>query len=248
MDTIIHDDDVSNSAHDDTTSSSSSSTQNRPIKSNNSRIHHCSPTAYLIITNISKRQNIRKLLQIAVAYGVHTIFVVGQKQFDFELVEGSDIPGMLLLPPPDDIAAPRRGKLKIVKFDKLHECIAHIKCCIGGNNNDVAENENESSSAHHHHHHHPVRILGVEIDESSLNLEYDDPFSSISSSSGGVAFMMGNEGSGMTTKQMSVCDGFIRISQHGGGMASLNVSVAAGIVLHRYFHWARCNYKVNDTT
>jgi len=244
MDTIIHDDDVSNSAHDNTTSSSSSSTQNRPIKSNNSRLHHCSPTAaYLIITNISKRQNIRKLLQIAVAYGVHTIFVVGQKRFDFELVDGSDIPGMLLLPPPDDIAAPRRGKLKIVKFDNLHECIAHIKC-IGGNNNDVAENENESSSAHHH----PVRILGVEIDESSLNLEYDDPFSSISSSSGGVAFMMGNEGSGMTKKQMSVCDGFIRISQHGGGMASLNVSVAAGIVLHRYFHWARCNYKVNDTT
>lgn len=232
MDTIIHDDDASNSAHDNT-SSSSSSTQNRPIKCNNSRLHHCSPTtAYLIITNISKRQNIRKLLQIAVAYGVHTIFVVGQKQFDFELVDGSDIPGMLLLLHDDDIAAPRRGKLKIVKFDKLHECIAHIKC-IGGNDNDVAENENESSSAHH-----PVTILGVEIDESSLNLEYDDPFYSISSSSGGVAFMMGNEGSGMTTKQMSVCDGFIRISQHGGGTASLNVSVAAGIVLHRYFHWA----------
>ena len=239
MDTIIHDDDVSNSAHDDTTSSSSSSTQNRPIKSNNSRLHHCSPTAYLIITNISKRQNIRKLLQIAVAYGVHTIFVVGQKQFDFELVDsdgdggdsgmngtsGSEIPGML-----HDVV--RRGKLNIIKFDKLQECIAHIKCMINNKSNDVADEKNESDA------HHPVRILGVEIDESSLNLEYDDPFSSISSSSGGVAFMMGNEGSGMTKKQMSVCDGFIRISQHGGGTASLNVSVAAGIVLHRYFHWA----------
>jgi tRNA G18 (ribose-2'-O)-methylase SpoU len=58
--------------------------------------------------------------------------------------------------------------------------------------------------------------------------------------------MMGNEGSGMTTKQMSHCDGFIRISQYGGGMASLNVSVAAGIVLHRYFQWTRdVNNKVN---
>lgn len=236
MDTIIHD--VNKSAHD---TSSSSSTQNLVIK-NNSR-HYCYSPSYLIITNISKRQNIRKLLQIAVAYGVHTIYVVGQKHFKFELVEGDDgegsvdTPAMLL----HDVV--RRDKLKIVKFDKLKECIAHIKCINNSISQDVTGEKNEID-------HDPVKILGVEIDESSLNLEYDDPFSTISlSSGGGVAFMMGNEGSGMTTKQMSICDGFIRISQHGGGMASLNVSVAAGIVLHRYFHWARCNnYKVNDTT
>jgi tRNA G18 (ribose-2'-O)-methylase SpoU len=218
--------DVNNSAINDTLSSS---TLNHPIKSNSR--HHCYPPSYLIITNISKRQNIRKLLQIAVAYGVQTIFVVGQKQFEFELVDGSDIPAML-----HDVI--RRGQLKIVKFDKLQECIAYIKSIPNDNpNDDVVEEKNVETAAHV-----PVRILGVEIDESSLNLEYDDPFSTLSLSSrggGGVAFMMGNEGSGMTTKQMSHCDGFIRISQYGGGMACLNVSVAAGIVLHRYFHWAR---------
>jgi len=41
----------------------------------------------------------------------------------------------------------------------------------------------------------------------------------------------------MTAKQMSFCDGFVRISQYGGGTASLNVSVAASLVLHRFFHW-----------
>ena len=78
-----------------------------------------------------------------------------------------------------------------------------------------------------------IQILGVEIDPSSINLEQDDVFTT------STAFMMGNEGQGMTTKQMSVCDGFVRISQYGGGTASLNVSVAAGLVLHRFFHWSR---------
>ena len=77
-----------------------------------------------------------------------------------------------------------------------------------------------------------IPIVGVEIDPSSVNLE-GEPFTT------SVAFMMGNEGSGMTAKQMSVCDKFIRISQYGGGTASLNVSVAAGLVMHRFYHWSR---------
>ena len=77
-----------------------------------------------------------------------------------------------------------------------------------------------------------IPILGVEIDPTSINLE-KEPFTT------STCFMMGNEGSGMTTKQMSVCDGFIRISQYGGGTASLNVSVACGIVLHRFHCWSR---------
>lgn len=50
-----------------------------------------------------------------------------------------------------------------------------------------------------------------------------------------TAFMMGNEGQGMNEKQMAVCDGFVKISQYGGGTASLNVSVAASIVLQRFY-------------
>ena len=37
---------------------------------------------------------------------------------------------------------------------------------------------------------------------------------------------------------MKLCDGFVKIAQFGGGTASLNVAVAAGIVLHRFYEWS----------
>ena len=40
----------------------------------------------------------------------------------------------------------------------------------------------------------------------------------------------------MNKNQMNVCDRLIIISRHG--IASLNVSVAASIILHRFYHWA----------
>lgn len=191
------------------------------------------PTPYLIITNISKRQNVKNLLQIAAAYGCTTVFVVGQRAFEFDPdAEGTDVPSGIR-------NGVRNGKMQIVKFDKLDHCIKHIKsmpCCyiesvatektnvdtenVRVNNNDQPLNRPT------------IPIIGVEIDNSSKNIEAE-PFNS------SVAFMMGNEGSGMSEKQMAACDGFVRISQHGGGTASLNVSVAAGLVLHRFFHWSR---------
>lgn len=41
----------------------------------------------------------------------------------------------------------------------------------------------------------------------------------------------------MSEQQKSCCDSFVYISQHGGGTASLNVTVAASIILHRYAGW-----------
>ena len=97
----------------------------------------------------------------------------------------------------------------------------------------VVENKDNATAKANNSSESTIQILGVEIDPSSINLEQEDVFTA------STAFMMGNEGQGMTTKQMSVCDGFVRISQYGGGTASLNVSVAAGLVLHRFFHWSR---------
>jgi len=165
------------------------------------------------------------LLQIAVSYGVHTVFVVGMRGFEFD-------PDSTVTDIPPAIAdGTRAGKLTIKRFDKLEECASHIRRIVEPRRGDgEADDDDDDDDA-------PVRIVGVEIDNSSLNLEDDSPFESHPYSS--VAFMMGNEGSGMTAKQMSVCDGFVRISQYGGGTASLNVSVAAGLVLHRFFHWSR---------
>eukprot|EP00051_Salpingoeca_urceolata_P002015 m.46150 g.46150 ORF g.46150 m.46150 type:complete len:220 (+) comp11831_c0_seq1:195-854(+) len=55
---------------------------------------------------------------------------------------------------------------------------------------------------------------------------------------GSTAFMVGNEGSGMTAKQKSICDHFVYIPQYGNGTASLNVTVAASIVLQHFATWA----------
>ena len=279
-----------------------------------SRANNTRNVPYLIITNISKRQNIRNLLQIAAAYGVPTVFVVGQKKFVFDLdddiddnftndidendntitntksdneeiddsddivndddVQDEDIKKTTRT---TDIPATmqrgiRNGKLTIMKFDKLDECVAYIKklpccCCVddGGGGGDeavevMATNDNQFT-VHNSNTKYPatttspsnestirtntIPIIGVEIDNSSINLE-EEPFSSFTACSSSccncnpsIAFMMGNEGSGMSSKQMSICDGFIRISQYGGGTASLNVSVAAALVLHRYHHWRR---------
>ncbi len=46
------------------------------------------------------------------------------------------------------------------------------------------------------------------------------------------------QGQGLSPKQMAQCDAFVYIPQHGAGTASLNVTVAASIVLHHFALWA----------
>lgn len=46
------------------------------------------------------------------------------------------------------------------------------------------------------------------------------------------------QGQGLSQRQMRLCDGFVYIPQHGAGTASLNVTVAASIVLHHFAAWA----------
>lgn len=46
---------------------------------------------------------------------------------------------------------------------------------------------------------------------------------------GPTAFMFGNEGTGMTEKQLRLCDSLVYIPQFGYGTASLNVSNAGNM-------------------
>lgn len=55
---------------------------------------------------------------------------------------------------------------------------------------------------------------------------------------GPTAFMLGNEGQGLSPRQMALCDSFVYIPQYGAGTASLNVAVACSIVLHHFALWA----------
>jgi len=112
-----------------------------------------------------------------------------------------------------------------------------------------------------------VKIYGVEIMENASPLmKYDAetgvmtfPFGDRCRSTG-AAFVMGNEGLGLSEKQKEICDDFIFIPQtrggasssssptsrdeqgNGRGSASLNVSCAAAIILQAYSVWA--NYPV----
>lgn len=70
-------------------------------------------------------------------------------------------------------------------------------------------------------------ICGVEITHDALPVN-QHPFKK------STAFLLGNEGSGLSTKECEICDFFVYIPQYGCGTASLNVTVAASIVLHQF--------------
>ncbi len=77
------------------------------------------------------------------------------------------------------------------------------------------------------------KIYGVEIDPTARAVDDKDAFQDDK-----ICFLFGNEGDGLNSKAKSVCDAFIRIKQFAPRIESLNVAVAAGIVLHAWAQWA----------
>mmetsp|Transcript_13216 Transcript_13216/g.23978 ORF Transcript_13216/g.23978 Transcript_13216/m.23978 type:complete len:274 (+) Transcript_13216:222-1043(+) len=192
---------------------------------------------YLIICNISKRTNIKSLLLTAAAFGCRAVFVAGQRKFDFD-PSNSDMPGSIR----DRVQS---GQLPIIQFEKLAHCVTYVQSLGASTMINSSESENDipvDTDSLTKERRGPIQILGVEIDDKSIDLDAE-PFT------GDTAFMMGNEGQGMNSKQMAVCDGFVRIAQYGGGTASLNVNVAASIVLHRFHTWAigHSIHKISNT-
>ena len=106
-------------------------------------------------------------------------------------------------------------------------------------------------------HQRKVCIYGIEILEGAAPIMtynattgvVDFPFDNCTENGAGAAFVMGNEGQGLSVKQREICDAFIYIPQirggfgsyaggSGGGSASLNVACAATVVLQAYALWA----------
>jgi tRNA G18 (ribose-2'-O)-methylase SpoU len=67
---------------------------------------------HLVLTNISKRPNIRALLLAAAAFDCKSVLVVGQRQFDFE---GADLPRQL-----------KGANLPIIRFPKWQDLVDHL--------------------------------------------------------------------------------------------------------------------------
>ena len=66
-----------------------------------------------------------------------------------------------------------------------------------------------------------ARVVGVEIVASAVPV-HAFPFA------GPTAFMLGNEGQGLSERQIAACDAGVYIPQYGPGTASLNVAVSDG--------------------
>ncbi|KAL5541734.1 hypothetical protein UlMin_009444 [Ulmus minor] len=82
-------------------------------------------------------------------------------------------------------------------------------------------------------------ICGVEIADGALAVN-EHPFKK------STAFLLGNEGTGLSAKELEICDFFVYIPQYGCGTASLNVTVAASIVLHHFGVWAGFSERSRD--
>lgn len=74
------------------------------------------------------------------------------------------------------------------------------------------------------------QVVGIEIGNEAKSI-WESPFS------GSTAFMLGNEGAGLSEKQIRSCDQLIYIPQYGEAV-SLNVNVAGAIVLSQFGNWA----------
>ena len=85
-----------------------------------------------------------------------------------------------------------------------------------------------------------IFLIGVEIDETSQVLD-EDYFEKNNKSlrADDIAILMGNEGQGIHPKHLQECQALVRIPQYGVGTASLNVNVAASIVLYKFHQWKR---------
>lgn len=82
-------------------------------------------------------------------------------------------------------------------------------------------------------------ICGVEITNDAKPVN-QHPFTR------STAFLLGNEGTGLSAKECEICDFFVYIPQYGGGTASLNVTIAASIVLHHFGVWAGFTERIRD--
>lgn len=73
-------------------------------------------------------------------------------------------------------------------------------------------------------------VIGIEIGDEAVSM-WDADYR------GSVAFMVGNEGTGLTERQIAACDRLVYVPQYGEAV-SCNVNVAGGVVLSHFAHWA----------
>ena len=231
------------------------------------------PELYLIISNISKRVNIRTLITSANYFGA-TILIAGQRNFDSvkhiptnlrsefsrETVTASEcdlnnhnitkdqkniqksgnFEDQATLDKEeifrDDSLEQEGGQSTTFEKDVEEKNIESLHFPKKGNHERETEIPFQSfenlRSCEKWLQERNIPIVGIEILEGATSVE-DYEFSSHEK----LAIMLGNEGDGMSKTQLEICresGGFIYIPQYGKGTCSLNVAIAATIIMHRW--------------
>lgn len=212
---------------------------------------------YLIITNISKRANVRALLNAAVAFGCAGVFMIGLPKFDIEfnsnatnsgtVADGND--AVCTDQHQDGQQQKESTEIKLTNKDvpKSVQDVMRLSSFF------IQRFESWTIFVEHCTTN-EINILGIEIHDDAVNSNDASAFSFPSSDptkcslNEEIAFLVGNEGTGILAKHMKDCTKFVRISQYGNGTASLNVYVAASIVLFQYNQFLKTKSKVQVAT
>lgn len=171
--------------------------------------------AILVLYNIAKRRNYGEILRTAAALGVGEVVVVGMNKISTQGAHGAD------------------KFLTFTHTESLAQAMAYVRDERG------------------------ARVCGIEIVDGATPVT-ETSFSERTGASparahtaaraharltraaraGLAAFMLGNEGQGMSEQQLAQCDHFVYIPQYSGATASLNVNAACAVVLATYARWA----------
>lgn len=147
----------------------------------------------------------KKFPVVAVLENVRSAYNVGSvfRTADAFLIEEVILIGYTAVPPHKEIAKTALGAEAVVAWKHFSNAIEAI----------------------HYLKEHDYLILGVEQTSDSVPLDQLDNFVKHK-----VAFVFGNEVSGVEQKTLELCDGLVEIPQFGT-KHSLNISVAAGVIL-----------------
>ncbi|WVZ96207.1 hypothetical protein U9M48_041874 [Paspalum notatum var. saurae] len=181
----------------------------------------------VVVHNVAKRHNVGTLARSATAFGVAEVVVVGRR--DVSAFGSHGATSHLRFRHFASLAlaraylkASKRASDSLVSLtpEPLVPPFASIRWSLP-DTNDVCVLQDERG----------CDICGVEITDDAKPVTAH-PFRR------STAFLFGNEGTGLSQKEYEICDFFVYIPQYGGGTASLNVTVAASIVLHHFGVWA----------
>ena len=187
------------------------------------------PSSILMLHNVAKKKNFGELIRTAAAMGVrqgelepsspHTLLLEHRCFFSsVVLLTTQRVPPILQISEIVVVGANKlftqgchgtAGFVKFSHFNFFQDAVSYVKNVHGAS------------------------LCGVEICDDAKPV-HKHPFSGEC-----TAFLMGNEGQGLTEAQIKACDQFVYIPQHSDATASLNVNAACAVVLHHYAVWAQ---------